>query len=149
MIQSSAIASDDVVLDVACGTGFSSAVIGRLAGTVVALESEIALIQKATVLLTTLGLDNVMVETGAIKNGWKEQAPYDVITINGACSIIPEAFFEQLAEGGRLCAVELDSNEVGKACLWIKSNNVVSKRELFDASSPPLSEFIEDKGFIL
>ena len=149
MIQSVAISSNDVVLDVACGTAYSSAVIGRLAGTVVALESEIALIQKATALLSSLGLDNVMVEKGSVKKGWKVQAPYDVITINGACSTIPETFFGQLAEGGRLCAVNQDNNGVGKACLWIKNNNVVSRRELFDANSPSLSEFIEEKGFVL
>lgn len=148
MVQAAEIGEDDVVLDVACGTGYSSAVLGRLARAVVAVESQPDMVATATENVAAAGLDNVMVENGAIADGWAAQAPYDAILINGAVGEVPEKILAQLADGGRLAVVARRENGPGTAELYIKVRGVVSKRVLFDANTPPLQEFASEEGFV-
>ncbi|MGB0631169.1 MAG: protein-L-isoaspartate O-methyltransferase family protein [Alphaproteobacteria bacterium] len=147
MIQATEIGEDDVVLDVACGTGYSAAVLGRIARAVVAVESDAGFVQRSSAQMTDLGLDNVVVEQGPVERGWPDQAPYDVILVNGACGEIPTTLFDQLADGGRLCAVTAGESGVGSARLWTKRKDVVSDRPLFDANIPALPELEPEAGF--
>ena len=62
MIQAAEIGPEDVVLDVACGAGYSSAVLGHIARAVVAVESDTELAGSAGARITKLGLDNVVIE---------------------------------------------------------------------------------------
>ena len=147
MIQTTEIDADDVVLDVASGSGYSAAVLSRIARAVVAVESNSDLVRKSSEQMVELGIDNVVVEQGPIEYGWPDQAPYDVIIVNGACSDVPDTLFEQLAEGGRLCAVTVGESGVGSARLWTKRNGHVSNRPLFDANIPGLPELQREAGF--
>ena len=147
MIQATEVGPEDVVLDVACGAGYSAAVLGRIARAVVAVESDTELAGAARARITKLGLDNVVVEMGPINAGWSGQAPYDIILVNGSCGEISDAIFSQLAEGGRLCAIMRGAGGTGMAKLFVKSGGGVSSRGLFDASVPALPEFDLDEGF--
>lgn len=147
MIQAAEVGPDDVVLDIACGAGYSSAVLGHIARAVVAVESDTDLAGAASARITKLGLDNVVVEMGPINAGWADQAPYDVIMINGACEKMSDTVLSQLAEGGRLCAVVGGEAGTCSATLFVKSGGVVSSRELFDANVPGLPEFELEEGF--
>ena len=147
MVQATNLDENDVVLDVASGAGYSASILGCIARVVVALESNADLGKKASSKMTDLGIDNVVVEDGPIELGWEEQAPYDVIIVNGACGDIPKPLFEQLSEGGRLCAVTTGETGVGSAFLWTKHNANISCRPLFDANIPSLPEFEKRKGF--
>lgn len=147
MVQTVEIGPDDVVLDIACGSGYSSAVLGRLARAVVAVESVPALAADASEKLSGAGQDNVVVEEGPVTEGWASQGPYDVILINGAVEHIPEQIIDQLADDGRLCAVVRRDGAPGVVTLLIKSRGIVSKRLVFDASMPNLKEFELEKGF--
>ena len=147
LIQMAKISSDDVVLDVACATGYSSAVVGRIATAVVALDSHAELAAAATKNLASLGLDNVVVETGPIEAGWPDQAPFDVILINGACEKVPDALLEQLSDPGRLCAIDCGGDGPGVARIWNKTDAVVSSRVVFDANVPRLPEFNRPRSF--
>jgi protein-L-isoaspartate(D-aspartate) O-methyltransferase len=147
MIQAAEIGPEDVVLDVACGSGYSSAILGRIARAVVAVESDTELAGAASARLTKLGMDNVVVEIGPINAGWSDQAPYDVIMVNGSCGEMSEAILSQLAEGGRLCAILRGPGGTGMAKLFVKSGGVVSNRGLFDANVPILPEFDLEEGF--
>lgn len=147
MIQAAEIGPEDVVLDIACGPGYSSAVLGHIARAVVAVESDTELAGAASARLTKLGLDNVVVEIGPVNAGWADQAPYDVIMINGACGKISDAVLSQLADGGRLCAVIGGGAEVGVVKMFVKSGGIVSSRVLFNANVPRLPEFELEEGF--
>ena len=81
MIQTTEIDADDVVLDVASGSGYSAAVLSRIARAVVAVESNSNLVRKSSEQMMELGMDNVVVEQGPIESGWPDQAPYDVIIV--------------------------------------------------------------------
>jgi protein-L-isoaspartate(D-aspartate) O-methyltransferase len=148
LLQAAEVGEQDVALDVGCGTGYSAAVLGRLAGTVVGLEADEALAEQAGRTLSEVGADNVIVVTGAVAQGYSRQGPYDVILVNGGVPFVPPALIDQLAEGGRLVAVVRDAaGTPGRATLWVKLRGAVSQRIVFDASVPPLPGIATEAAF--
>ncbi len=148
LLQAAAIEPGDVVLDIGCATGYSTAILAHLAATVVALDSDGALAERAIGLLTGLDADNTAVVVGEHAAGYAAQAPYDVIVLEGAVEQVPEALGEQLVEGGRLVAVVTGGGRVGKATLMLRVRGVLSSRILFDAAVPPLPGFAVERGFV-
>ena len=138
MVQEATIAADDMVLDVGCGTGYATAVMSRLAGTVIALDVDASLAAEAESTLSGVGADNAIVVTGPLAEGYARQAPYDVILLGGAIDHLPQALADQLAEGGRIVGVLREAGGVGQATLWARHRGALSSRSLFEASLPPL-----------
>lgn len=133
LVQLARIGKKDVVLDIGCGTGYSSAVLSHLAGSVIGLESDSVLSAEATTRLTELGYDNVVIVSGDMPAGYPSEAPYDVIMIEGAVDFVPETLFQQLKDGGRLIAVEGRGN-ASVARFYIKENGVASGRMAFNTA---------------
>jgi protein-L-isoaspartate(D-aspartate) O-methyltransferase len=148
LAQIAAIAPTDTVLDVGPASGYSTAIVAKIAGSVVAVESDAELASQATRALGELGLDNAAVVTGPLERGYAKQAPYEVILLNGAIARVPNSLLDQLAEGGRLVAVIDGDGGIGRATLMIKRSGVVSSRVVFDASSLPLPGFAVEAGFV-
>ena len=146
LIQLAGIGKRDKVLDVGCGTGYSSALLSRLAAAVVALESEPALADRAHTLLSELGAVNVEVVAGPLAQGHAANAPYDAILIGGSVEEVPEALFAQLGEGGRLVAGEGHGN-AGVARLYLKAGDIVTGRRAFNAAIKPLPGFERTHAF--
>lgn len=136
LIQLAEIAPDDRVLDVGAGTGYSAAVLAHMAGSVEALEPDPALAQQAKRQLNELGLANVTVTCAPIET--LPKGPYDVIVIEGALDVVPEAYFTSLAEGGRLVAL-LQSGPIAVAYIFIKHVGNVTSRAEYNSSMPPLA----------
>ena len=146
LAQLAEIRSSDFVLDVGCGAGYSSAVLSRLASSVIALESDATLAARATDTLSSLGYDNVVVVSGTLSAGYSSQAPYDVIFIGGSVEQIPEVLLAQLKEGGRLVAVEGRGN-AGVAVVYLKNSGTVTARKAFNAAVKPLPGFNRTREF--
>lgn len=147
LLQAADLAASDVVLDVGCASGYSTAVLARLAGTVVALESDEALAAKAGEALSALEIDNAAVVKGALAEGYPSQAPYDAIFLGGAVEEVPAALCDQLGDGGRLLAV-VGVGAMGQALSMLRHEKVIARRPLFDAAVPPLPGFRRDPGFV-
>lgn len=147
LAQAAAIAGTDVVLEIGAGCGYGTAVLARLASTVVALESAAPVAATAASLLSGQGVDNAIVVEGALAGGHPAQAPYDVIVFSGAIVEPPAAILTQLAEGGRMVAVTRGDSGPGRAILWTRRAGVVGARTLFDANTPLLPEFAPVRGF--
>lgn len=146
LLQEAVVQSSDVVLDVGCGSGYSAAVLARMASTVVALEPDTGLAARANEIMAELGIDTVTVVEGPMKDGWSEQAPYDVILFDGAVSEVPSAIRDQLAEGGRLVAV-VAGRGMGKAVLITRHGGTYSRRTVFDAATSSLPGFVRRPTF--
>lgn len=147
LLQTAEIHADDVVLDVGCGTGYTSAIAARMASAVVALESDPGLATRATATLSQLGLNTASVVVGPLREGWVEQAPYDVIVFSGAVAAVPVAICEQLGEGGRMVAVVAQEKGIGCGTLFLRRGGVVSRRPVFDAAIPLLPGFAPEPAF--
>jgi protein-L-isoaspartate(D-aspartate) O-methyltransferase len=102
MIQAAAVKPGDRVLEVGAGSGYAAAVIGEIAGQVVAIERQPDLAGEARERLARLGYANVEIVEGDGTLGWPEGAPYDAILAAASGSQVPKSLIGQLAVGGRL-----------------------------------------------
>ncbi len=148
MLQAADIQPSDVVLDVGCATGYSAAVLARLAGTVVAVESEPDFVREANRLLGEQTIHNAAVIEAPLNEGCPKQAPYDVIVIEGGVEEVPEALMKQLGEGGRLVCVVVEAGGFGKGCLLTRIGGSVIRRNVFDAGTPLLPGFARRPSFV-
>ena len=148
LVQAAEPGPDDYVLDIGAGLGYSSAVLGRIASAVVALESDGDLADRARRALAASGSDNVLVTEGPLEAGCPEEAPFNLIVVEGAVASVPPALIEQLAEGGRLAAVVRSGGGLGQATVFSKRDGVVSSRAVFDAGTPYAAGFEPKQEFV-
>jgi protein-L-isoaspartate(D-aspartate) O-methyltransferase len=148
LIQALRLSDGDHVLDLGCGTGYSSAVLAQLVGSVVALEQDEALAGRAKALLgATAATADVVVSTGPLIEGWSAAAPYDAILINGAIEIVPEKLAGQLKPDGRLACI-FGRSPAGKAMIYRPIEGKLIGRPVFDAAAPVLPGFVAPPEFV-
>lgn len=126
-------------LVVGAGTGYSSAVLTHMGVVVVALESSAELAARAR----DLGIDVV---EGPLEAGWKKQAPYDQILIDGAVESIPDTIVDQLVDGGRL-GTALADRGITRLTVGRKAGGAFGYLSLGDAGTPALPGFSKPKAF--
>ena len=134
------------VLDIAPGTGYSSAVLSQL-GNVVALEEG----EAAKALgdgLAAADVTGVEVVSGSLKAGAPGKGPFDVIIVNGAVEVVPQAWLDQLAEGGRL-AVAVNDNGTRRARIYTRSGGKTAWLTPFESAPPALPGFEKAAEFRL
>ena len=140
LIELADIQANDVVLDIAGGTGYSAAVLAGLASTVIALEDDEAFNEKAGAIWQDLGIDNAVAVAGALPEGQPKQGPFDVIFVNGCLAETPTTLLEQLTQNGRLvCVQKVDGTE--KAHIYRRIGDRLSKQVAFDNAAPDLAVF--------
>lgn len=147
LVQLAEIREEDVVLVVGAGTGYSSAVISKLAASVVALEENEDLAKIATDVLVDLGIENAVVVEGPLAKGYASEGPFDVIFVDGAVEVLPDDLVSQLKPDGRLVAVE-GIGGAGTAKLYQRSGDAVSSRFGFNASVGLLPGFSKAAEFV-
>jgi protein-L-isoaspartate(D-aspartate) O-methyltransferase len=143
-LQLSEIRAEDRVLDVGCATGYSAAVLARLAKSVVALEQDADLVRVATQALQDQDGDIEVVQ-GALIEGFPMGGTYDMIFVNGAIESRPDTLLGQLGEGGRLLAFLKPED---RATLFVREHGQIGSRSGFDAQVPLLAGFKKHQGFI-
>lgn len=147
LVQLAEIREGDVVLVVGAGTGYSAAVVSKLAASVVALEENSDLAATATEVLVDLGIENAVVVEGELVKGYPSEGPYDVILIDGAVDVLPDALTAQLKPDGRLAVIE-GRGGAGMAKLYQKSGDAISSRFGFNASVHLLPGFSKAAEFV-
>lgn len=148
MLDALDIRKTEMVLDIGCLQGYSSAVIARMAEAVVAVEDDKDRAQDAQAALTELHYDNVVVQEGALIEGAAEHGPYDVIILQGGVEKLPETLLSQLKNGGRIACLFMDGN-LGDVRLGMKSGSEIAWRSIFNAGAPVLPGFEREREFQL
>lgn len=139
---------DEMVMDLGCGLGYSTAIAARLADAVVAVEEDGELATAAQRTLSSQGVDNAAVIEGPLAQGAAKHGPYDVILLQGGAEEIPAALLDQLKDGGRIGAVFM-TGALGEARIGYKVDGRVTWRLAFNAAAPVLPGFARHKGFVL
>ncbi len=152
LIQAAEAKPSDAVLDVAPGTGYSTAILAGLAGRAVAVESDSSLYKALRSNLDAVGLSKVETVLGPLHKGAPSHAPFDLILVNGAAEANLDSLFAQLKEGGRLLAFRPLSRSpgahTGEAVRYEKIRGTIGLRPLFEASVPMLDAFRKSKEFV-
>ncbi|MCB4770088.1 protein-L-isoaspartate O-methyltransferase [Ancylobacter sp. Lp-2] len=147
LLQAAEIGEGDLVLDVGAATGYSTAVLAKLAGQVVSLEEDAELADQGAGVLTELGLLNAAYVKGTLTAGWPAEAPYDAILLNGSVDEAPKALLSQLKPGGRLVAV-IGRGRAGRATVFTNTPGGIGSRIVFDAAVPTLPGFEAAPAFV-
>lgn len=147
LIQATNVRPGDHVLDVGCGTGYSSAVLSHLGAFVVALEEDTALARTAEAALSAAGAPLVRFVESPLTAGWPADAPFDVILFEGATEVVPNELGRQLKPQGRLAAI-FGSGPAGKAMIYRRIEGKLVGRPVFDAAAPVLPGFAALPAFV-
>lgn len=148
LINLAEIEPSDTVLDIGCGTGYSSAVLCKLSSFVVAVEEDSVLADLAIANLQGMGADNVLVVCAPLTQGYARQAPYQAIVLNGTVEEVPSMILDQLGERGRLVCVRTLDGTTGQGIVMQKNNGQTTIKDVFDATVPSLPGFQKTKSFV-
>ena len=147
LVQAADVKRSDVVLDLGCARGYSTAILAQVCDTVVAVETSEEDVARASDILMEMGVLNAAVVQGDLKRGAAEHGPFDVIIAAGAVADMPDSWLAQLADGGRLVTI-VKRGPIGRATVFTKSGQAVGDRVEFDAHAPYLPGFAPDASFV-
>jgi len=147
LLQLADVGPEDRVLDVGCGTGYSTTVLSMMAAEVTGLEENKDLADQAAENLRSLGIANASIVTGKLAQGCKQQAPFDVIFLNGAIDCEPTELLAQLAADGRLVVVKCEGS-AGHGVIYVRHQDAIGERSTFDAHVPLLPGFERPRSFV-
>ena len=88
------------VLEIGTGSGYQTAILAELAGSVYTVERIGSLQDRAKRVLDELGYDNIDYLAGDGTLGWEEAAPFDRIIVTAGAPKVPQSLKDQLNEGG-------------------------------------------------
>lgn len=138
LVQALAPQGHERALEIAGATGYGAAVLAGCCKEVVSLDPDPNLSFAAQAALESAGVNNAKTASTAAVNGWPDEAPYDVILLNGAAEIVPDTWLAQLAPGGRL-GVIVRNGAAGSARIYTKSEGAAAYRAAFDAAPPVIA----------
>ncbi|PVA07096.1 protein-L-isoaspartate O-methyltransferase [Thalassorhabdomicrobium marinisediminis] len=146
MLDAADVEPTDVVLDLGCGLGYSTAVLAHMAEFVVAVEEDAELAEEAQQNLSTSGIDNAAVFAGELAEGAAKNGPYDLIMLQGAVEVVPQTLVDQVKDGGRIVAIFAEG-ALGVVRVGHKIDGVMNWRMVFNAAAPVLNGFRKEVAF--
>lgn len=146
LIQALAPQANERALEIAGATGYGAAVLAACCREVYSLDPDPNLSFAGRAALESAGVTNVKTVSTVAADGWADAAPYDVILLNGAAEVVPEAWFAQLASGGRM-GVIVREGAVGRARIYTRTGETVAYRVAFDAAPPVAPGLVRSPSF--
>ena len=139
VVQELVLRKTDTVLEIGTGSGYLTALLSHRAGHVHSVEINAKLHEFGKANLARHGADNVTLHVGDGARGWPRQAPYDAIVLTGSTPVLPRAFCEQLAPGGRLFAVVGEAPAMTAKLITVNAPGAYGTVELFETVLKPLA----------
>lgn len=143
LLTEARLAGSERALLVGAATGYSAALLARLAGPVTALEEDAELLAAAKQALADSGVELVK---GPLAKGWPKRAPYDFILIDGAVEHVPQAIVGQAADGGQIAFALLDRG-VTRLAIGRVVGGAFGVTVYADAAAAILPGFEKPRGF--
>tara|TARA_B100000965_G_scaffold396655_1_gene411912 strand:- start:488 stop:1138 length:651 start_codon:yes stop_codon:yes gene_type:complete len=140
------ISNEENVLVIGSSTGYSSAVISRIAETVISIEEDKELLVFSEEAVKKNGIDNIVFINNAMIEGCPEQGPFNAIIIEGTIDEVPLKILNQLEHNGRLIAM-VNNNGISNVIEYQKKNDTFTDRFIFSCSAPKLKSFDKRKSF--
>lgn len=153
MLKLANLSESDKVLCIASGTGYVPCVAALLSKHVTAVEENQDLASRARALIKEKSISNIDIVSTPLTSGHADQAPYDVIIIQGSVEIIPDILFEQIAESGRVIFLKRVGREmagvsgIGYLMSCHKESDRYEVEEHGEYASPMLPGFNEKEQF--
>jgi len=138
VLQELGVRKTDRVLEVGTGSGYLTALLARRAAQVCSVEIKPALAELGKRNLARHATDHLSLEQGDAARGWPRHAPYDVIVLTGSTPVLPRAFLEQLAPGGRLFAVVGEAPAMAARLVTCTGPQAFHDTDLFETVVAPL-----------
>jgi len=148
MLDAANVQPTDIVLDLGCGYGYSTAVLADMAEFVVAVENSAEQAEEAQSILSHHAVDNAAVFEGPLQDGAAKNGPYDLIILQGAVETLPQALADQVKEGGRVVAIFAEG-ALGEVRVGRKIDGALNWRMAFNATAPILEGFAKEAAFSL
>ena len=145
LLQLGAPNSEDRVLDVGCGTGYSTAVLASLAHSVTGVEDDEDLVVLANAHLSELGIGNADVVRSSLDGG--PEGEFDLVIVEGAVDAPPRALFPRVADGGRLVAV-IRQGATAVTHVYVRIGNDITGRTEFNLNLPALAPPQREESFV-
>lgn len=138
----------EVILDIAPGLGYSTAVLAHMAEFVIGVEDDESRAEEAQSILSEQGIDNAAIIAGALAEGAAKSGPYDVIILQGAVEVLPDSLLAQLKDGGRIVSIFAEG-DLGVVRIGYKMDQRINWRMAFNAGAPVLTGFAKKAEFAL
>ena len=138
----------EVILDIAPGLGYSTAVLAHMAEFVIGVEDDESRAEEAQSILSEQGIDNAAIISGALAEGAAKSGPYDVIILQGAVEVLPDSLLAQLKDGGRIVSIFAEG-DLGVVRIGYKMEQRINWRMAFNAGAPVLTGFAKKAEFAL
>ena len=148
ILQTLQIKPTDRILEIGTGSGYLTACLGKLGGSVVSVDIYPEFSQQAQQQIAGLGLENVEFRVGDAAMGWKQDGDFDVIVITGSLPMPQHAFQESLTIGGRMFVVIGDDLLMEAQRILRISQDVWSNESLFETHLPALINAKQPKAFV-
>jgi protein-L-isoaspartate(D-aspartate) O-methyltransferase len=120
------------VLEIGTGSGFTAAVLGRLAERVLTVDRYKTLVTLAQERMDKLALRNVVVRQADGSNGLAGEGTFDRILVTAAFHALPRSYAEQLVSGGIMIAPVMGENGVARMVKLVKSGSRFERADMFD-----------------
>ena len=140
MINDVNIQPTDRVLEIGTGSGYSAALLSKLAKEVVTLELNTDLADMARENLADAGCTNVTVRVADGSKDTLPEGPFDVIMLSGSVESLPQELLPHLKEGGRLSAI-VGNSPVMRFTIATKQGGAITTKTPWDIVAPRLHGF--------
>jgi protein-L-isoaspartate(D-aspartate) O-methyltransferase len=147
LVQDAAVKATDKILEIGTGSGYTTALLAKLAQRVISLEINAEVADLARANLHRAGIHNAEVRQADGSQGAAADAPFDVILLGGSVAEIPQALLSQLKLGGRLVAIVGEDPIMHAQVVTRTSESNFTSEDKWDDNAPRLQNFPQPSSF--
>ncbi len=147
LLQSLLIQPTDSVLEIGTGSGYLTACLAELAGSVHSVDIFADFVEEAAARLEKHGINNVTFENVDAANGLDTTQGYDAIAVTGSLPIMHHGYHELLNPGGRLFVITGKPPIMQALLITRTGKQEWNEESLFEIAIPPLVNAPQPEAF--